>query len=184
MEQKLDLKFKKKRTSQEAFLVDGYVKIKCPKDEFFLMDYEDIDLYIQSSWVIHRYENHKYAQGRYSKEKNLHRLIMNAKKGEHVDHINGDTLDNRKQNLRICTRSQNQQNRRKQRNPSSSKYKGVQIHKNRRKDGSLKVYGTIRKDHKIVCKLFRTEIEAARWYNKKAVELFGEFAKLNEIPNE
>src|SRR5215210_3970379 len=56
---------------------------------------------------------------------NLHRFIMNTPTGMDTDHINGDTLDNRRQNLRICTHQQNIANRQKQRNPTSSKYKGV-----------------------------------------------------------
>lgn len=41
----------------------------------------------------------------------LHRIIVGAKKGQYVDHINGDTLDNREENLRICSPSENQMNR-------------------------------------------------------------------------
>jgi hypothetical protein len=54
----------------------------------------------------------------------MHRLIMDAPKGMVVDHINGDTLDNRRSNLRICTIAQNGQNRSKQSNNTSG-VKGV-----------------------------------------------------------
>jgi hypothetical protein len=56
----------------------------------------------------------------------MHRFIMDLQHGDQneIDHINHKTLDNRKENLRICTKSQNQHNREKQIN-SSSEYKGV-----------------------------------------------------------
>lgn len=54
----------------------------------------------------------------------LHREIMNSSSKIHIDHINGDSLDNRKENLRYCTIAQNSRNRGKQKNNSSG-YKGV-----------------------------------------------------------
>ena len=56
--------------------------------------------------------------------KSMHRVIMDPPKGMDIDHIDGNTLDNRKENLRICTRSQNCQNK-KLRRDSASGYKGV-----------------------------------------------------------
>jgi hypothetical protein len=53
----------------------------------------------------------------------MHRVIMSAPPGTHVDHINGDCLDNRKSNLRVCSRSENMRNRR--RVSGRSQYKGV-----------------------------------------------------------
>ena len=58
------------------------------------------------------------------RDKSIHRIVMNNPKGMDVDHVNGDTLDNRKENLRVCTRSQNAQNK-KLREDSSSGMKGV-----------------------------------------------------------
>ena len=60
----------------------------------------------------------------------LHRFVLKAKKGENVDHINGNKLDNRKENLRKCTRSQNFANRKKYTNNTSG-YKGVSKHGNK-----------------------------------------------------
>jgi len=57
----------------------------------------------------------------------MHRVIMNCLKGMEVDHINGETLDNRKANLRICTRADNTYNSRSR--IATSSYKGVSFHK-------------------------------------------------------
>jgi len=93
-----------------------------------------------------------------------------------VDHINHNTLDNRRFNLRICTKGQNNMNR-KPYIGKSSQYKGVIWAKHIKKWTSK-----IEKDT-IVHHLgtFDREEDAARAYNKKAKELFKEFAYLNEI---
>lgn len=54
----------------------------------------------------------------------LHRFVMSEPKGKMVDHRNGDPFDNRRENLRIATNSQNQMNSKK-RNGTTSQYKGV-----------------------------------------------------------
>lgn len=59
----------------------------------------------------------------------MHRLIMNAKTGEYVDHINGNNRDNRKENLRITTNQENCQNRHGAYSNSTSGYRGVSLHK-------------------------------------------------------
>ncbi len=101
----------------------------------------------------------------------LHRLIMRPPKGLDVDHINHDGLDCRRVNMRVCTRSQNHQNRAKTR--GTSKFKGVSWHK-----GAWRA--TIVLDHKqINLGLFDNEAEAGMAYDAKARELFGEFAHLN-----
>ena len=97
-------------------------------------------------------------------------------KGMVVDHINRIGLDNRKENLRIATRSQNQQNRRSRRN-TSSQYKGVSWTK-RDKRWQAK----IGHKRKVICLGdFTCEHQAALAYNEKATELWGEYALLNEV---
>ncbi len=104
----------------------------------------------------------------------MHRLIMNAPAGLVVDHIDGNSLNNRKTNLRICTQAQNIHNSRPRRN-RSSKYKGVFWNKVNKKWSV-----SIRKgDKRIYLGGFDDEIEAALAYDRKAEELFGEFAYLN-----
>lgn len=93
-----------------------------------------------------------------------------------VDHVNGNKLDNRSENLRLATKAQNMRNRGK---PSSntSGYKGVSYH---RPTNKWKAY--IKADYKQrYLGLFDNPEEAARSYNRAALELHGEFAHLNPL---
>jgi len=93
---------------------------------------------------------------------------------EVLDHINGDTLDNRACNLRAVTKSQNAMNRNTS-NIGKSKFKGVN-----KPDNAKTWRATIAQSgKKIHIGCFATEEEAARAYDKKAKEIFGEFARLN-----
>lgn len=112
----------------------------------------------------------------------MHRFIMNAEKGVEVDHINHNTLDNRKENLRICTRNENEHNRSKTNieNPRnySSKYKGVAINK----QNNYYEAKIIKDSKKIFIGYFEDEVVAANAYNEYAKKYFGEFACLNDVP--
>lgn len=106
----------------------------------------------------------------------LSRWLLGAPAGLHVDHINGDTLDNRRCNLRICTHQQNQWNRK--RAPGKSRFKGVTHVKNNAKH--CRWMARIEKDGKrrfLGC--FATQLQAAFAYDAAAVELFGEYAAPN-----
>jgi len=104
----------------------------------------------------------------------MHRVITNAKKCEQIDHINGNGLDNRKNNLRACTQSENQRNRSHTKNNTTG-YKGV--HPNRERfRASIQVN---KKD--IHIGYYKTPIEAATAYNNAALKYHGEFARLNVI---
>lgn len=105
----------------------------------------------------------------------MHRVILNAKKDEYIDHINGNGLDNRKENLRICTNQQNSFNSRLRKNNTSG-YKGVEKDK---KTGKWRSYINFNK--KIHLGQYLTKKEAALVYNNKAKELFGEFAFINNL---
>jgi hypothetical protein len=104
----------------------------------------------------------------------MHRYIMGAVRGECVDHINHDTLDNRRENLRVCSYSQNNANRRKIR-PGVSKYKGV-FRGSQGKGWLAEVYFNGQKRR---LGPFHDETEAAHAYDAAAREMHGEFAHLN-----
>lgn len=102
----------------------------------------------------------------------LHRLVMNAVKGDIVDHINRNKLDNRRCNLRLVSSLENNMNRA---NLSHKKYKGVFWHK--RKNKFCAQLGVSNK--RIWLGTFTDEIEAAKAYDKAANEIYGKFCYLN-----
>lgn len=145
-----------------------------------LIDDEDYDLVSKYIW----YASPNTVGGFYASTKikdtnstlYSHRLIMGFPKGMVVDHINHDTLDNRKSNLRICTQSQNAFNRGLQRQNTSG-YKGVHFYK--RKDKYMAYIDVNRK--RIHLGYFKTAQEAAKKYNEVALFLVGEYAHLNKL---
>lgn len=124
-----------------------------------------------------------YATLTYEGVKNqlLHRIITNAKKGETVDHKNGNSLDNTRSNLRICTQAENCRNQ-KRKITNTSGYKGVSIFKAYAKYNKQFVAEITVNYKRISLGYFGTPEEAALAYNKAALEHHGEFAKLNELP--
>lgn len=111
----------------------------------------------------------------------MHRVILNTPPGMDTDHINGDGCDNRRCNLRICTRSQNMANGGKYKiKDSTSPYRGVCWHKAIGKwRVQIKVNG-----RRIALGYFDDERKAAAAYNAAALEHFEEFAKPNIIQRE
>ena len=108
----------------------------------------------------------------------MHREIMGFPEGQMVDHENGDSLDNRIDNLRIATREQNAQNKGKTRKKTSSKYIGVYYDRNKKRWIVRIMY----KYRKIYVGTFKDEIEAARAHDIAAKKYHGRFARLN-FPN-
>jgi len=148
----------------------------------FIVDDEDFEYLSQFSWCN---DSNGYAVKRAttkdgtSTTEKMHRMIMNAKPGEVIDHINGNPNDNRKGNLRIVTQSDNRKNN-KMYSTNKTGYKGVAIYKVR---GVFKGYSAqITVDYKkIHLGVFHSKIEAAKAYNAAAKNYFGEFARLNNI---
>lgn len=124
------------------------------------------------SYVVARLKK----EGKVVKRISIHRLLTNAPKGLDVDHINGNSLDNRMSNLRVCVHSKNTKNR-KINKDNKSGYKGVVA------------------DSAVVGKPWRATIknggkthylgryqfieDAAKAYDSAAIKYFGEFARLN-----
>jgi hypothetical protein len=151
-------------------------QIELTKGFFTAVDDDVFDQLNRQSWHAVSNKHDVYVAGKINNRAvKLHRVIMGAKPGELVDHINGDTLDNRRCNLRICTPSENLRNRRK-RKAATSKYKGV--HQSPDRDKQWRAM--IRLNGKTVCLgSFRSERAAALAYDSAALEHFGEFANLN-----
>jgi hypothetical protein len=111
----------------------------------------------------------------------LHRAIMRQCGDAVVDHINGNPLDNRKANLRVCTVQEKARNRKKRAN-TISRYKGVCFMRSQKGENAKRWRAYTRINGKrLWFGYYATEEEAAMAYNIKARELFGEFARLNVI---
>lgn len=146
-----------------------------------LIDIDDIELVDVYQWYVKKPKHNRtfYAvacnpvNSRHKKI-SLHRVILCPNDTQLVDHINGNGLDNRRKNLRICSTIQNQQN---SRIPitNTSGYKGVYLNKK-----LCKWIAWITKDKKrIYLGLFDCPIKAAVAVDNAAREAYGDFAKLN-----
>ena len=109
----------------------------------------------------------------------MHKQIILADSSVFVDHINGNALDNRKSNLRICTHRQNLCNQ-KLSSANTSGYRGVSWNK---LCGKWHAYIKV-KQKRIHLGVYKDKAEAARVYNDAAREYFGEFARLNNVLKE
>lgn len=154
---------------------EGYFIYKTKNGEEFIFDKEDYDLIISYSWYIGK-RGYVTSSSNKVKHTMLHRLLLKTNnKDEIVDHINHNILDNRKSNLRICNKSQNNGNQIKTR--GTSKYKGVSWIKVKNK--WLSQISHLNKHYFLG--YFNNEKDAAIAYNNKATEFFKEFAYLNNI---
>lgn len=158
-------------------------KIKLTKNQFTIVDNDISPLLEELSWQAYKLgvDGNFYAARRTGDSKvkerkmvYLHREIMNAKKGQIVDHVNGNTLDNRKENLRITNQRNNIRNQR----PKLNRYKGIQKHKN---SETWFVNITVNGKRITFSNNFRTPESAALKYNELALLYFGEYARLNII---
>ena len=155
---------------KEIQLTQGYIA---------QVDDEDFEYLSQFKWHACKNGKNIYAERSYFKDGKsyhifMHREIIKAGKGIEIDHAKGNGLNNQKSNLRECTHSQNLMNSSKYKN-ATSKFKGVYFDKKAKKwiarlsiDGKNKYLG---------CSL--SEIEAAKMYDMKAKEIYGDYARLN-----
>jgi hypothetical protein len=105
----------------------------------------------------------------------MHRVIAGTPDGMDTDHINGNKLDNRRANLRVCTRSQNMHNSATGIKNNTSKYKGVTY------NGGKWIASICVNFRKLYLGCFTDERDAATAYNEAAFRLMGDFAQLNTI---
>lgn len=139
-----------------------------------LIDKDDLDKVKGIKWCL---SGGYIIRGGGKKALSLHRHILGADEhGTDIDHINHYGLDNRKINLRLATRSQNNQNQ-KLRNCNTSGYKGVSWDKERKK-WQCRIGLNEKTIH---LGRFKDKIVAAITYNEAAEKYFGEFARKNEV---
>lgn len=154
--------------------------IPLTKGKYAIVDDDDYRYLMQWKWHTVKKNHTCYAcRGVATGKRNwkqkhiwMHRVILNTPLGMETDHRNHIGLDNRKQNIRVCTVGQNQHNRKKH-IKSTSKYKGVC---RQRSKWRARICNHNKKLH-LGC--FDTEIDAANAYDVKAIEIFGKFACTN-----
>ena len=172
---------KKTRLPIKEYL-DGYgyiYKIPLTKNQFAIIDVEDLDIVKDILWLgkWNKGTSSFYASTNIVKENgmrstiDMQRMIMNNPKGMFVDHINGNTLDNRRSNLRLSTISENSMNRKKK-STNTSGYTGV----HKVKDKWIARIST--SSGRISLGTFDTSQEAYAAYCAAAIKHYGEFARL------
>ena len=158
-------------------------QIELTKGYFAIVDDDDFERLSQHKWTamvtgqnikrVYAYRRTEWdnANRRWMKSILMHREIMQAVDGLDVDHINHDTLDNRKENLRCATRSQNLANNRRARGETGMR-------------GVVRTQRREKEPYQVMCRTkhigrFLDLYEAARAYDSAALKEFGEFARLN-----
>jgi hypothetical protein len=155
---------------RRIYLGEGKYTLVNAKDYYWLSDFK---------WIVYGNRNNFYAvrnkivAPNETRPEYMHRLIMNPPPGLLVDHRDTDSLDNRRENLRFATPSQNMQNRRKKKN-TTSQYRSVWKVKNGKYESQIYHQGK-----KIWLGWFDSEVDAARAYDRAALKFRGEFARLN-----
>lgn len=154
-------------------------RIPLTQNQFAIVDDRDFEKLSKFRWNACRDGNTFYARrlkGKYPKRTNvhMHREIMRCPKGKGIDHINGNGLDNRRENLRVSTSLGNARNH-KVRKDNPSGFTGVSFF------GKLKKWKAYIHTNKKQIHLgyFDTARDAAIAYDQAAGKIFGRFARLN-----
>lgn len=158
--------------------------IALTKGLFAKVDDQDFEFLNQWRWRAEQRHGrefyavrYRHAPGNRQKRVSMARLLMGEPKGFLVDHWNGDTLDNQRENLRKATNAQNQCNQRRLRVNNTTGFKGVYLDKPR---GRYVAQIYLNQKRKYLG-YFETAEEAARAYDTAAVAMFGEFAAPNTV---
>lgn len=147
-------------------------EIKLTQNKVALIDDDDFEYINQFKWNAHRSEKYWYASR--SRGVRMHRVIMKTCDGMDIDHKNGNGLDNRKENLRICTHQQNMQNQPLPRINNKLGVKGVSLEKGRRKNFRATIFVKGKKVHLGYYNVLKDADEAYRIAEKK---YFGDFSR-------
>lgn len=144
--------------------------IPLTKGQFAIVDDDDYDYLSKRKWHISGHYAATYIGN--NKSFPMQDMILPHNTSLCVDHINGNKLDNRKSNLRVCTKRQNSYNRKLGKNNKTG-LKGVSPYRNKFR---AVIYWNYKHIH---LGMFDSPAAAAAAYDRKALELYGEFAKLN-----
>lgn len=158
------------------------IEIPLSQGKIALIDDEDFKLVAKYTWCANFDRKNWYAVNAKYRLR-MHRIIMKAKPGQIIDHKDLNTLNNQKHNLRLCTHSQNNSNRKAKKN-GSSKYLGVCVAYQKTEGRIYKYYraGIVHNHKKHFLGLFKDEVKAAEAYNAAAIRLHGkEYSNLNVI---
>lgn len=162
------------------------VTVALTQGKFAIVDVADAELVGQYKWHACIRKNWEYAASSSTRANGgksiyLHRLLMSPPEGMHVDHINGNGLDCRRANLRVCTNAENRRNSRPTKSAVKrhSKHKGVSF--DPRQPGRPWVAYININDKRKGLGAYEHEAEAARAYNAAALVFHGSFAQLNKI---
>jgi hypothetical protein len=159
-----------------------------------LLDDDDSHLLRNSKFYVrlsnlgrtHQYKQAAIWQSGMGSAKTLSRFLMNPPEGMVVDHINGNSLDNRRENLRVCTTKQNNQARGPRKNANAFGYKGGVRYKASKKhpdasDNYYHRYAVGSGADKVHVISTKNEHEGALWYNRAAKHIYGSFAYMNTV---
>lgn len=144
-------------------------EINLTQGRFALVDDEDFELLNKWKW---HYSSRYARRNMFLQKRPMHYEILEKRAGYVVDHINGNTLDNRRENLRYCLQSENIKNT-KVRKDNTSGYKGVRFEHGKYR---AVIHANNQKMH---LGMFDTPEDAARAYDKAAKRHHGEYARTN-----